>query len=191
MKVKVYNFHTTLIILFAFLVLASHTISAEPDIDILQAKSLITNGIITITMDTQINLPEGPTEALQSGVPLFFDLNIEISRGRRYMWNQELFKTKYIYSLQQHTLSKQYILKNLITDTQKVHGSIATALQSLGKIRKLAVIDVKELVTIDNIFIAVQFELKINALPAPMMPLAYISPQWHVSSKRYKWKMDL
>ena len=42
-----------------------------------------------------------------------------------------------------------------------------------------------------NLVIAIQLELKISALPAPMMPLAYVSPQWHVSSHKYKSELDL
>jgi len=178
-------------VLFIFLALCSTATNATPDIEISRAESQLSNDILTISADAKINLSKDPTEALQSGVPLFFDLNIEIRQKRNYIWDQELFKTKYTYLLQRHTLSKKYIVKNLITDTQEVHGSVTAAIQSLGKIRKLAVVDVKELINKKNLALVFELKLKINALPAPMMPLAYISPQWHISSKKYKWDIDL
>jgi hypothetical protein len=164
---------------------------ADPDIKILSGESQLSNNILSINADAEVDLAKDPIEALESGVPLFFDLHVEILRNRKYMWDRDLFKTKYTYSLQRHTLSKKYVLKNLITDTQRVHDSVTAALQSLGQIRKLAVIDLEELTNRKNLVIAIQLELKISALPAPMMPLAYVSPQWHISSQKYKWKLDL
>ena len=171
--------------------LFSHSAMAAPDIEILSVESQLSNNILSITADAEVNLAKDPVEALESGVPLFFDLHIEILRNRKYIWDRDLFKTKYTYSLQRHTLSKKYVLKNLITDTQQVHSSIVAAVESLGQIRKLAVIDMEELTDRKNLVIAIQFELKISALPAPMMPLAYVSPQWHISSHKRKWKLDL
>lgn len=164
---------------------------ANPDIKILSGESQFSNNILSINADAEVDLAKDPIEALESGVPLFFDLHIEILRNRKYMWDRDLFKTKYTYSLQRHTLSKKYVLKNLITDTQRAHDSITAALQNLGQVRKLAVIDLEEITNRKNLVIAIQLELKISALPAPMMPLAYVSPQWHISSQKYKWELDL
>ena len=187
----IYRFLTILSISISAVALFSHSAMAAPDIKILSVESQLSNNILSITADAEVGLAKDPREALQSGVPLFFDLHIEILRNRKYIWDRDLFKTKYTYSLQRHTLSKKYVLKNLITDTQQVHSSIVTAVESLGQIRKLAVIDVEELTDRKNLVIAIQLELKISALPAPMMPLAYVSPQWHISSRKYKSKLDL
>jgi hypothetical protein len=187
----IYRFLAIFSISITLVALFSQPAVADPDIKILSAGSQLSNNILSITADVDVYLDEDPTEALESGVPLYFDLNIEILRNRKYMWDRDIFRTKYTYSLQRHTLSKKYVLKNLITDTQQVHGSVAAALQSLGQIRELAVIDVAEIADAKNLVVAMQLTLKISALPAPMMPLAYISPQWHVSSHRYKWKLDL
>ena len=108
---------------------------AAPDIKILSVESQLSNNILSIPADAEVNLAKDPVEALESGVPLFFDLHIEILRNRKYIWDRDLFKTKYTYSLQRHTLSKKYVLKNLITDTQQVHSSITAALQNLGQIK--------------------------------------------------------
>ena len=191
MRMHIYRFLTILSISISSVALFSHSAMAAPDIKILSVESQLSNNILSITADAEVGLAKDPTEALQSGVPLFFDLHIEILRNRKYIWDRDLFKTKYTYSLQRHTLSKKYVLKNLITDTQQVHSSIVAAVESLGQIRKLAVIDMEELTDRKNLIIAIQFELKISALPAPMMPLAYVSPQWHISSHKRKWKLDL
>jgi hypothetical protein len=191
MRTHIYRFLAILSISISSATLFSHSAIAAPDIKILSSEGQLSNNILSINADAEVDLAKDPIEALESGVPLFFDLHIEILRNRKYMWDRDLFKTKYTYSLQRHTLSKKYVLKNLITDTQGVHDSITAALQNLGQIRKLAVIDLEELTNRKNLVIAIQLELKISALPAPMMPLAYISPQWHISSKKHKWKLDL
>ena len=38
---------------------------------------------------------------------------------------------------------------------------------------------------------AVRLYLDIGALPSPMLPLAYFSPGWHISSKWYEWTIRL
>ena len=191
MRIHICRFLAILSISFSSVALFPQSALAAPDIKILSAEGQLSNNILSITADAEVALAKDPTEALESGVPLFFALHIEILRNRKYMSDRALFKTKYTYSLQRHTLSRKYVLKNLITDTQRVHTSITTALQDLGRIKKLAVIDMEELAVTKNLVIAIQLELKISALPAPMMPLAYVSPQWHISSHKHKWKLDL
>jgi hypothetical protein len=193
MRIQIYRFLMVFSISIIWVALVSYpaVALADPDIKIFGAEGQFSNNILSITVDAKVDLARDPTEALESGVPLFFDLNIEILRNRTYMWDRDLFKTKYTYSLQRHTLSKKYVLKNLITDTQQAYSSITEALYNLGQIKKLAVIDLGELTETKNLVIAIQFELKISALPVPIMPLAYISPQWHISSDRYKWELDL
>ena len=114
MRTNINKFLAILSISISSVALFSHSATAAPDIKILSAESNLSNNILSITADVEVDLAEDPTEALESGVPLFFDLHIEILRNRKYIWDRDLFKTKYTYSLQRHTLSKKYVLKNLI-----------------------------------------------------------------------------
>ena len=67
-------------------------------------------------------------DALRSGIPLLFELDIRISRPRRLLWDPVLFATRWRYSLQRHALSDQYILTNLITGDRRIHTSLERAI---------------------------------------------------------------
>ena len=82
MKMRLFRSAPILNVLFIFLALCSTATNATPDIEISRAESQLSNDILTISADAKINLSKDPTEALQSGVPLFFDLNIEIRQKR-------------------------------------------------------------------------------------------------------------
>ena len=91
----IYRFLTILSISISSVALFSHSAMAAPDIKILSVESQLSNNILSITADAEVGLAKDPTEALQSGVPLFFDLHIEILQNRKYIWDRDLFKTKY------------------------------------------------------------------------------------------------
>lgn len=128
--------------------------------------------------------------ALQSGIPLIILMDIEVEKLRSWWWNKEVAKLQQGYLLIYHALTKKYIINNLNSGAQHNHKSFSTALQTLGRITDLPLID-KGLIEEDKRYqINLRVFLDIESLPAPMRPLAWLSSDWHLSSDWYSWPLQ-
>lgn len=128
-------------------------------------------------------------EALESGVPLTIELRLEIVRPRQWLWNEEFTSLEQRYLLQYHALSQQYLVKNLNSDTRYNFPTQQAAIDALGTISGLPVLD-KRLLTPGEPYIArLRADLDINSLPIPMRLPAYLSAQWHLVSEWYTWPL--
>ncbi len=161
------------------------------DVAVREARARIENDIVVLDADATISFSEDAVDALQSGIRLEFELGVRLTRPRRLMWDAELFATQRRYSIERHALSKQFIITDLVTGERRLHGSLELAIDDLGRIRDLPIVERAALDAADSCAIAIRLRLDLNALPAPMIPLAYVSPGWRMSSGWYRWQVDL
>lgn len=134
---------------------------------------------------------EEAQRALQSGIPLILLMDIEVEELRGWWWwNDEVARLQQGYLLIYHALTRKYIINNLNSGAQQNHKSFAAAIQSLGKIEALPLID-KGLIEEDERYqINLRVYLDIESLPPPMRPLAWLSAEWHLSSDWYSWPLQ-
>jgi hypothetical protein len=162
--------------------------AAASDIIVKNAGSEIANDMVIVNADALFNFSEDALKALNSGIALIIDLDIKITRPRSYLWDPELLSTHRRYSIERHALSEQFILTDLITGDRRIHGSLELAIEDLGTIRELPFAEASELDDKRPYNFNLRLRLDIESLPAPMIPLAYISPSWRMSSGWYRWK---
>lgn len=170
---------------------ASAPLVSAGDISIDRASAAIENEIVTLNSDASFEFSEDAIEALKSGITLNFELEIRILEARRFWWDKNRFVTQRRYSLERHALSEQYILQDLITGDRRIHASIGAAIDDLGRIRSLPVLDATDIGETQSLDIRMRFRLEIESLPAPMIPIAYISPGWRMSSGWHRWQASL
>ncbi|MEQ8660301.1 MAG: DUF4390 domain-containing protein [Gammaproteobacteria bacterium] len=161
------------------------------DIVIERAEAYVANELVMLDIDAGFAFSEDAVDALTSGIALTFDLEIVISEARRLLWDRELFATRRHYALERHALSNQFVLSDLITGERRIHASLALAIADLGRIHRLPLTERDELDSDGTLACSVRLKLDMNALPAPMIPLAYLSPGWHMSSGWHRWPADL
>jgi hypothetical protein len=140
-------------------------------------------------MDASIryDLGDSVLEALSHGIQLQFDVTVEIKRERNWIWDETIKFETIIYRLAYQPLSNNYLVTNLNTgDGEQLHD-LASALKYLGTITNYPLIGRDELNPEASYTGYITSELRIRTLPLPLQPLAYISPNWHLTSLRYEW----
>ena len=145
------------------------------------------NDIVLLDLDANFEFADDAIAALESGIELQFELTIRVQRPRRYLWREIVFETNRRYTLERHALSQQFILTDRTGDVRRIHRSLELAIADLGRIRRLALAEAGTLGDLAELTVATRWRLLLEALPAPMIPLAYISPGWHMSSGWYTW----
>lgn len=126
-------------------------------------------------------------EALEQGVALHFDINIDVKESRTWLWNKTIVISTISYLLEHHPLSGHYLVTNLNNYQRKHFQNLRRALDYLGKIENLPLF-IREDILPDRVYIGrMRARLNIQKLPASLRPLAYLSPKWRMSSQWYKW----
>ena len=177
------------LILLACLTALISTVAAAADIVIDDARTRIENDILLLDASATFEFSNDALEALTSGIPLFIELDLTISRVRKFLWDSELLTTHRRYSIEYHALTKKFLVGDAITGERRAFAELEPAMAELGRIRDLAIAEAGDIDLADRNDCALRLRLDLESLPAPMIPLAYLSPGWHMSSGWYRWQI--
>ncbi|MCP4701002.1 MAG: DUF4390 domain-containing protein [Gammaproteobacteria bacterium] len=153
---------------------------------ILRAKTRLADKLYLLEAAISYQLSKDTIEALENGVALTLVLDIKVTRKRWYVWNQNIAAIQQRYRLKYHALSRQYLVKHLNTGIQKAYWQLNSALAALGKLNDFPLLDRHLLTSGKDYGVYLKAYLDIEALPAPLRPMAYFSSEWRLTSKPYK-----
>ena len=130
-------------------------------------------------------------EALDHGVALQIDIELRVMKRRQWLWNKTITSKVLSYRLEHHPLSGYYLVTNLIDGSRQQFQSLGGVLNFLGTIKNYPLV-ARGLLLPDNVYIAqIRARLNIQALPAPLRPLAYVSSKWYLASTWHDWIIQL
>ena len=135
-----------------------------------------------------IELSSGAEEALLNGVPLVFELQVQVVKTHTWIWDSVDIEINLFRQLQFHALSESYLVKDLSTGTQGNYRRLEDALRAAGKIQNLLLTD-QALKPDLNYEIRLRGSLDIESLPTPVRLIAYVSSAWDMESKWYSWPL--
>lgn len=160
------------------------------DIDIDGVQSMVINDIVHIDVDLRMRFSEDVIDALDSGIPITIAIDTEISRRRAWWLDETLPGTKQRFVISRHALSEQYLVTNSITGDRRAFLDLREATASLERLHGLPIVEARLLDGDERYTGAIRVRLDIEALPAPMRPLAYLSPAWRMSTGWYEWRLE-
>ena len=144
-----------------------------------------------VDADADIRFSEDAIKAIDSGVPITIEFDVRVSRPRKFLWDTEVLNAHREFTIERHALSKQFILADQVTGTRRIHGSLQFAIDDLGRIRNIPIAEAGQMIGASNLIFAIRLRLAIRSLPGPLIPVAYISPSWHMSSGWHRWQTRL
>lgn len=184
-----FNRHWLGLLLAGFIALLPiQTTQAEHAFIIKSLETKLEQGVYNLDSRIEYRLSEEALTALKNGVPFLILMNIEVEQVRWY-WNKNLAELEQGYLLLYHALSEKFIVHNLNSGVQDHYSSLDAALNALGQINNLPLIDAKLLNSEMRYQVKMRVRLDIESLPAPMRPLAYISSDWQLDSDWVSWPL--
>lgn len=154
-----------------------------------EARTALVDDVYQLDAQIDYRLSDAVLDALESGVPITLEINIEVLRPRDYLWSEEIASLRQRYRIEYHALSQQYLITNLNNRAQQSYPSRSAAIDAVGVISGLPMLD-RRLLTAGERYVArLRASLDIEALPAPLRLLAYLSSDWRVSSHWYAWDL--
>jgi hypothetical protein len=137
------------------------------------------------------NFSNDVMNAIENGVPIVVNVDIEILSPRRYFWDEEVASLEQRYQLQYHALSEQYLVRNLNSGAQYTFFSLTAALQQIGNIDHLPIIDQQLLVdkAEEKYYARLRVALGVDNLPVPLRLNALVSPSWWLDSEWFELEL--
>jgi hypothetical protein len=173
------------------LLLSSYSLSAQADgFQVRSVATELKDKVYLLNARIDYRLSNEVVEALQNGVPLIILLDIEVKRERHWWFDKTIAELQQGYLILYHALSETYIVNNLNSGAQKNFTSMNAALRSLGHIEDLPIIDTHLVKPDAKHYVELKTYLDIESLPAPMRPIAYLSPKWRLETDWYQWPLQ-
>lgn len=141
-----------------------------------------------LSADIDYQLSGKALQALQNGVPLFWDIKLRLQQPREFIWAKNLAEAVIRYRLQYHALLNLYRVKNESTGNVDNVSTLSAALNLMSTLRNFHILD-HATVTPTNVEVALKVEFDREALPLPLRPMAYLSQQWDLSSEWSLWSL--
>ncbi|MBX2824144.1 MAG: DUF4390 domain-containing protein [Gammaproteobacteria bacterium] len=148
--------------------------------------------------DSDIELNATIERGLQSGVPLYFNVDVDLFQQRRFWWDRHILEVRRRYSLVYYELTRHYRISALGLDQTRNFRSLLDALDYLGTIRDLPIGSTQEHLLDGRLPLqpqlhyraALNIALDVGALPLALRPQALVSSAWRLRSEEYHWRVD-
>jgi hypothetical protein len=157
--------------------------------EVKQAKITLQSNSYVLSADIVYQLSEKAKEALQNGVPLFWNIQVKMLQHRNVLWDKTLVDTAIRYRIQYHALLNMYRVRNEGNGEVYNFSTLSAALDLMSAVRNFRVIEKAELAPEKQYLCAVKVNFDREALPLPLRPIAYIDPQWYLSSDWTLWPL--
>lgn len=142
-----------------------------------------------LSADIDYQLSARAKEALQNGVPLFWDIHIKTLQHRNYFWDKTLVNTGIRYRIQYHALLNMYRVRNEGSGELYNFSTLSAALELMSTLRDFRVMDKTVSMPGERYAVGIKVTLDRDALPLPLRPIAYTNPQWYLSSDWTLWPL--
>lgn len=140
-----------------------------------------------LSADFVMDLGPRIEEVVSHGVPLYFNLELDVTRPRRYWVDEHVLGYRLTYRLTYNALTRHYRLGT--GALSRSFDTLPDALRAIGRIVALPVAD-KGVFSPGEIYqAALRLSLDRSRLPKPLQLDAVISRDWQIEAKVLNWQV--
>jgi hypothetical protein len=158
--------------------------------DIRSASTTLNEGVHELEARLQLILSDEALDALKNGVVLTIELEFEVIRVRGLWLDASDASLTFQYELEYRPLSQRYIVRNLNSGDQDSFSTLYSALNNLGRIQGLPVIDDAILSPGSNYRLRIRARLSTRQYPAALRLLFFWRSEWQLQSEWYEWLLE-
>jgi hypothetical protein len=144
------------------------------------------DGVMYLEATLELGLSTTALEALHDGVPVTLTLECQLRRTRRLFPDQSLVELEQRWRLQYHALSDRWLVTHLNTGLQTSWPSQVAALEHLGRVRNVPIVDEPLLRKDGRYEASLRMTAEVGGLPDSLKMLMFWV-QWKRSTDWYTW----
>ena len=157
--------------------------------EVISATTRLEAGVYRLNAQIEYRFSTAALEALQNGVPLTISIEMEVRRRRSWLWDETVYALTQRFQLEYHALSRQYLVNNLNSGERRAFPTRTAAVEFMGRIQDFPLLDRSLLSEKERYEGALRVLLDLEALPAPLRLLAYLSDDWRLASEWRVWPL--
>jgi hypothetical protein len=183
------------VIVAAVLLLGTAALAQEPVeragyFEVRSASTELIGGVHMLDARLQLVLSSEALNALNSGVPLTIELQMQVIRSRRFYLDAVDAELAFRFELEYRPISERYIVRNLNSGDEDSFATLYSALNNLGRIQRLPVVDETLLVPGRDYRVRLRALLATEQYSAPLRLLFFWRDEWQLKSEWYEWKLE-
>jgi len=152
---------------------------------------VIDRGVLQLNVHVQYPINDRIRSALQDGVTLAFDLELNITRHRHLWRNAGVLDMTLHRELTYHAVTNRYVLRNDQGVEQESFATLEEAIDKLGRIEDLPILVESQLRGEGPWQVSVRASVRRGRLSDTMRALMFWSNDWHRNSDWYTWTLTL
>ena len=138
---------------------------------------------------TTLEVPEDARKAIEAGLTMRVDYEIELNRHRSYWVDKGVASLVQAYELSYHALSQRYLVRNLNTGEQQDFGTFNAAIDRLSEVRGLPVFDAVLVEAGRRYSVAVRVVVDLNSSSEALSWILFWTDDWSATSEWYEWPL--
>ena len=169
---------------------AQDAVEREGYFEVRSATTEIVDGVYALDARLQLVLSSEALAALESGVTLTIELQLQVIRSRRFMIDDVEAELAVGYELEFLPVSQRYIVRSINSGDQDSFATLYSALNSLGRVQGLPVIDDQVLSSDSTYRVRLRAMLNTERYPAALRVLFFWRGQWQLQSEWFEWLLE-
>jgi hypothetical protein len=171
-------------------VVAQDDVEREGYFEVRSATTEVVGDVHTLDARLQLVLSSEALQALESGVTLLIELQLQVIRVRRLIMDAVEAELAVRYELEYRPVSQRYIVRNLNSGDQDSFSTLYSALNSLGRVQGLPVIDDEVLDENAEYRVRLRAMLNTERYPAALRILFFWRGEWQLQSEWFEWSLE-
>jgi hypothetical protein len=170
---------------FLALLATSMRVAVAGDIPVTSASLSVDGDEILLAAEFEVDLTPALEQALDKGVPLYFTIELELSRPRIMWFPDKVASWSITYRISYSSLTRQYRVSS---------GPLGQTFESLGDVERfIGHVASRPVASTSDVAKGVQYEaavrmkLDVNQLPKPFQVNALASRDWQLASDWYRF----
>ena len=191
-KLKTGSQYALFVLLLAFVLGTglAQDIEREGYFEVRSASTELVDDVHTLDARLQLVLSSEALAALESGVTLIIELQLQVIRSRRFFLDGVDAELTVRYELEYSPVTQRYIVRNINSGDQDSFATLYSALNSLGRVQGLPVIDDALLAVDAEYRVRLRAMLNTERYPAALRVLFFWRGQWQLQSEWYEWLLE-
>lgn len=150
----------------------------------------VVNGVYQLQVRVRYPMNDEDRDALQQGVSLFYDVDLEVTRERRFWTAASIVNLSLRRELSYHSVSERYLVKDPqgVVETRSF-ASLEEALADLGKVDGWPILVSAQVAEEGNYFVNVRAVVRRGRLTDALRALMFWSDDWQRRSEWYSWSL--
>lgn len=158
--------------------------------EVRSASLTLVDGVQELDARLQLVLSAEALKALNSGVTLTIEVSLEVIRRVRFLPDDGEAELRLTYELELLPLSQRYIVRSVNSGDTDSFSTLYSALNNLGRIQSLPVIDNAILNPNSKYRIRLRVSLSTRHYSAPFRFLFFWRDEWDLKSEWYEWPLE-